>query len=271
MITYLAFKPNPFIQIFYIILVLGGSSLLILSGYSYIIESGLSPIHHYTYICSLIFTLYCFYISSTSDPGEIKLHNHEIYASVYEYDEIYYRKDYICVTCNVLKAARSKHCRICNRCVIRYDHHCPWVNNDIGLLNLRFFLLFLLMTVVQIFYTFHISYNICVYIFRTSILSFQYDKISYLDIMEYIIQASPILFSLALFTGLVGIFVLLFFLYHLYLVARNTTSNEVDRPPINGDVNTKYKWIYNKGIIKNFYEILFPYAYLQHNIEKLRY
>lgn len=48
-----------------------------------------------------------------------------------------------CSTCGLPKPSRSKHCRYCNRCVRRFDHHCPWINNDVAENTQRYFIGFL--------------------------------------------------------------------------------------------------------------------------------
>lgn len=47
----------------------------------------------------------------------------------------------LCPTCKIVKTPRSKHCNVCDRCVERLDHHCPWLNNCVGITNHIYFLL----------------------------------------------------------------------------------------------------------------------------------
>jgi len=50
----------------------------------------------------------------------------------------------LCADCEVVRTDRSRHCSICNRCVERFDHHCPWINNCVGIGNHGVFMSFLL-------------------------------------------------------------------------------------------------------------------------------
>jgi len=34
----------------------------------------------------------------------------------------------VCAKCKRIKPARAHHCSMCHRCILRFDHHCPWIN-----------------------------------------------------------------------------------------------------------------------------------------------
>jgi hypothetical protein len=60
----------------------------------------------------------------------------------------------LCPDCLVVRTPRSRHCNTCNQCVERFDHHCPWINNCVGVGNHSYFvsfLFFLVCTIVSVF------------------------------------------------------------------------------------------------------------------------
>lgn len=54
-----------------------------------------------------------------------------------------------CHLCNItIESKRTKHCSICNKCIIRFDHHCKWLNNCIGARNYYAFLICLISAIL---------------------------------------------------------------------------------------------------------------------------
>ena len=57
----------------------------------------------------------------------------------------------MCPDCEVLRTMRSKHCATCNRCVERFDHHCPWINNCVGIQNHNPYMVFIVTLLLVLF------------------------------------------------------------------------------------------------------------------------
>ncbi|KAI9006650.1 ankyrin repeat-containing domain protein [Phycomyces nitens] len=108
---------------------------------------------HEIFLVSFALAMVCFYQCSRSNPGFIN-NSHSLETiqqtaiQLAESHQLDIR--HFCTTCMIKKPLRSKHCKVCNRCVARFDHHCPWIFNCIGLENHRVFMIFMLNMVISI-------------------------------------------------------------------------------------------------------------------------
>lgn len=89
---------------------------------------------------------YTFLKSWRSDPGVITASRQDKFRTIIELSESSrggFEPARFCSACLVRRPLRSKHCSVCNRCVAKFDHHCPWVGNCIGAKNHQYFIGFL--------------------------------------------------------------------------------------------------------------------------------
>ncbi|XP_053683912.1 palmitoyltransferase Hip14 isoform X2 [Sabethes cyaneus] len=94
----------------------------------------------------------CFLKSWRGDPGVIQPTQEQRFRTIIELSERGgggFEPSAFCSACLVRRPVRSKHCSVCDRCVARFDHHCPWVGNCIGAKNHKYFMGFLWMLLIM--------------------------------------------------------------------------------------------------------------------------
>ncbi|KAI5607621.1 hypothetical protein C0J50_9940 [Silurus asotus] len=73
----------------------------------------------------------------------------------------------VCSRCETYRPPRAHHCRVCQRCIRRMDHHCPWINNCVGELNQKYFIQFLFYTGMASLYSMALVVSAWVWRIRT--------------------------------------------------------------------------------------------------------
>uniref|UniRef100_T1IPK0 Palmitoyltransferase n=1 Tax=Strigamia maritima TaxID=126957 RepID=T1IPK0_STRMM len=121
-----------------------------------------------------------------------------------------------CEKCHFIKPDRAHHCSVCGECVLKMDHHCPWVNNCVGFMNYKFFVLFLGYALLYCLYISATTLQYFIKFWRNDLPGTGRFHILFLFFVA-------IMFAISLIS---------LFGYHCYLVSVNRTTLESFRAPI---------------------------------------
>ena len=215
----------------------------------------LSFLHMFT-LTNILIIYVSFFLTYTTDPGTLSLnpknklqgltrHLRALYESNLESQTLLSKTPQeeqlsLCHSCHVSRPKRSKHCRIRRKCVLLFDHYCPFVGTTVGLYNYRYFYLFLLsLTLAELGF-------ICTYFIYISRVGFFTDK-----------KVLVLGFICSLFV----LPALGMLLYHTQLVLKNLTTNEhqnLRKYSYLRDDRGYYKKKFDKGFLGNLYSRFCP-------------
>lgn len=275
--VYVCYTSNPIVQIFYLLVLFGGYLTFVMFAYPHVPNRFASGYHKYTGFGVFCTCIYVWWRACKADPGAITGDNVGSICELYDWDEqIFAPAD--CTTCKQTKPARSKHCSLCDVCVARFDHHCIWLNNCVGIGNHKWFLAFLFWHSTLCLYGMGLG-TVILYdiIIQKDLMNAVFidpqtrerHPASKMIIVQYMLATEGMVVFVIILAAIMGIVLAGFFMWHLNLVRIGTTTNELSKwhyikwclkqeGPEGKERIKELRNIYNRGLLQNFREVLFP-------------
>lgn len=144
-----------------------------------------------------------------------------------------------CVACERFKPIRAHHCSTCQVCVIKFDHHCPWLANCIGINNYAHFWLFHMWAIITQLYV-----------------------VAFCIVGMATIRPFPIITCIAAcvaFIVSIGLFVL--FRLHIILIITNQTTVEYFGNKTKKGIDPSFRNPYDLGSVGANFRQVFPQPY----------
>lgn len=143
-----------------------------------------------------------------------------------------------CKWCAKYKPDRCHHCRVCRMCILKMDHHCPWIYNCVGFRNHKYFFLLLFYATID-----------CHMITWTMLES----------VKDSVGNETPFMTSFLLLFGetlaaFIGTLVTVFFGFHIWLMTKAMTTIEFCEKSLK---RTGYdSSVYDHGSLGNIQNVL---------------
>lgn len=156
-----------------------------------------------------------------------------------------------CTTCNIYRPPRCTHCSVCENCIERFDHHCPWLGNCIGKRNYWLFFSFITTTG---------SLNVSVLATAVSQLAVVTGDLKDQegrgggDAFVESMSREPLAVALAVYAAAIVWFTVGLCMYHTYLICTNQTTYEQIKGVYSTGTNPQNP--FHRGVLGNCHDIL---------------